>query len=157
VGLRLFRFDTDEIVENIWKKIEFLLRKFADDRITLISKTKSLVLIASILGTALLLIGILTWHANFVNSAGVLFDIAGALLLFVREEWQEIVAGLDIYADEEKYPYGPPSHITRILSEHDERNESDYEVNGLGPHYFNNRAILLLVLGFLFQLTANFM
>lgn len=53
---------------------------------------------------------------KWLNRAGLLFDIAGLVQLEI--------AGLfkffsEEYADDKKYPYGPPSHITREIVDND--------------------------------------
>lgn len=48
--------------------------------------------------------------ALWINRAGLLLDIAGILQLEVSG-W--LNSALDVYGDEERYPYGPPSSFTR--------------------------------------------
>jgi hypothetical protein len=50
---------------------------------------------------------------KWLSSAGLMFDIAGIAQLDIVGFFEKI---LDRYGDEKKYPYGPPSHITRRLS-----------------------------------------
>jgi hypothetical protein len=148
----------EAFLDRIWKIIERLLRRFADDLVTLIARTKRIIFFAALVAAGMFVYGLMSWHSNWVNSSGVIFDICGALQLFVKEEWRDLSSKyVELYGNEEKYPYGPPSHVTRVLSEHDERNESPDYANGLGPHYFNNIGVLLLVIGFSFQLISNFM
>jgi len=145
-------------LERLWKVVESLLRRFADDLVTLIARTKRIINFGALIAACLFAAGILSWHSNLVNSAGIIFDICGALRLFVKEEWRDLSATyVELYGDVEKYPYGPPSHVTRVLGEHDERNEHQFEDQGLGPHYFNNIGVFLLVIGFIMQLISNFM
>lgn len=145
-------------LDHLWLVIENLLRYFADDLVTLIARTKRVINFGALIAACLFITGILNWHPNWVNSAGIIFDICGALRLFVKEEWRDLSATyVELYGDTEKYPYGPPSHVTRVLVEHDERNEQQFEGRGLGPHYFNNVGVLLLVIGFGMQLASNFM
>jgi hypothetical protein len=148
----------ERFLEKLWSLVERALRKFADDLVTLIARTKRIVFLAALIAGILFIAGVATWHSNWVNSAGIIFDICGALQLFVKEEWRGLTETyVELYGDIEKYPYGPPSHVTRVLSEHDERNEVNFPETGLGPHYFNNLGVLLLVIGFALQLTSNFM
>src|SRR5258705_3346515 len=51
-------------------------------------------------------------RSKWVNSAGLLFDVAGVVQLHISGLFDEI---LSQFGDEEKYPLGPPSHITRKI------------------------------------------
>jgi hypothetical protein len=53
-------------------------------------------------------------RSKWLTSAGLLFELAGIVQLVLGELWDYLVRK---YSDEKKYPYGPPSHITRKLSE----------------------------------------
>ena len=54
---------------------------------------------------------------KWLSSFGQLLTIAGIFQLEVSGLFDRVIAGV---ADEEKYPYGPPSHITReIISDPD--------------------------------------
>lgn len=50
-------------------------------------------------------------RGKWINSAGLLFDVAGVVQLHVSGLFDEI---LNLYG-EEKFPFGPPSHITRKI------------------------------------------
>lgn len=49
---------------------------------------------------------------HWLNTAGLLFDIAGLVQLEVSGVFARII---DEYGDEEKWPGGPPSRITREI------------------------------------------
>ena len=51
-------------------------------------------------------------RGKWVNSAGLLFDVGGVVQLHISGLFDEI---LSLYGDEEKFPSGPPSHITRKI------------------------------------------
>ena len=51
------------------------------------------------------------------STCSAIAGIAAALQLDVSGFFERV---LDLYADEEKYPFGPPSYITRELSSHGE-------------------------------------
>ncbi|MEK4034268.1 hypothetical protein WOC76_12610 [Methylocystis sp. IM3] len=106
-------------------------------------------------------LGFLLWSSKLVNSAGLCFDIVGALILFLREEWERL---LEPYSDTEKYPYGPPSYVTRdwfafespdaFLYFDDESGETSPDMT---QYYYWQRGIFLLVLGFALQFIALWM
>jgi hypothetical protein len=49
---------------------------------------------------------------KWLASAGLLATTAGVVQLDVSGLFNKI---MEVYGDEEKYPYGPPSHITRQI------------------------------------------
>jgi hypothetical protein len=51
---------------------------------------------------------------RWLSTAGLLFDLAGVVQLYISGL---IEAWLNRFADTTKYPGGPPSHVTRWLSE----------------------------------------
>jgi hypothetical protein len=51
-------------------------------------------------------------RGKWINSAGLLFDVGGVVQLHISGLFDQII---EQYGDEEKYPYGPPSHITRRI------------------------------------------
>jgi hypothetical protein len=58
------------------------------------------------------------FRGKWVNSAGLMFDVAGVIQLHVSGLFDEIIHK---YGDEEKYPLGPPSHITRKIIDDPDR------------------------------------
>jgi hypothetical protein len=86
-------------------------------------------------------------EARLISSAGLIFDIAGIVQLEISGAFESI---LDEYSDEDAYPYGPPSHITRRIIE-----DPDTPIrNSLYNHLFNEHrtGFMLIVIGFAFQL-----
>jgi hypothetical protein len=49
---------------------------------------------------------------HWLNTTGLLLDIAGLVQLEVSGVFERII---EIYGDEERYPGGPPSNITREI------------------------------------------
>lgn len=107
-----------------------------------------------IAGTICVVITIFTWSPKWCESAGLVFDIAGIVQLEVSgffDKW------LEKYADLEKYPGGPPSQVTRQIFEI-ENPEKPVSSWFWTTAYFDHRAgFWLLVAGFAFQLTANWL
>jgi hypothetical protein len=83
---------------------------------TLRFEYRVLLVILLILAVACLLIGWLyappELRGKWVNSAGLMFDVGGVVQLHISGLFDEIVQK---YGNEEKYPFGPPSHITRRI------------------------------------------
>lgn len=138
-----------------WRIVERLLFLFADDRLTLARRTRFLIHGLLIFSTVVFACGIAQWKSAYVNSAGIVLDICGALRLFLKEEWDDI---LQYYADTNAYPYGPPSYIMREYFADDTSPALiEDEKARLSGHYYANRGVLMLVLGFSLQLLSNLM
>lgn len=113
---------------------------------------KTFLCILLIAGTISLVVAFFTWSPKWCESAGLIFDIAGIIQLEVSgffDKW------LEKYADEEKYPYGPPSRITRQIVDDTEKPIRNWIQH---TFFFEHRmGLWLLVLGFMFQLAANWL
>lgn len=83
---------------------------------------------------------------KWLTSAGLLFDIAGIVQLEISGLFDEI---LEEYGDDEKYPYGPPSHITRQIIDNPDTPIRTWLRN---TAFFDRRTgFKLIVVGFAFQ------
>ena len=51
---------------------------------------------------------------KMLSSSGMLFALSGLMQLEVSGLFEDVISP---YADEDRYPYGPPHHITRIMTE----------------------------------------
>ena len=107
----------------------------------------TLLLVASV--AALLMALLSVDHARWLSTASILIGLAGIVQLEISglfERW------MDRYGDAEKYPYGPPSHITRQIID----NPDTPIRNALRQHaWFEKRTgFLLIVFGGLLQLAA---
>lgn len=78
-----------------------------------LNRPKAILLLALLIGACVSLALALVWdRGHWLSSAGLLFDLAGIVQLEISglfERW------LVKYSHEQKYPYGPPSHITRRI------------------------------------------
>ena len=85
-------------------------------RDTLRFEYKALLIVLLILAGICLVVGwffpVPGFRGKWVNSAGLMFDVGGVIQLHISGLFDKLV---DEYGDEEKYPYGPPSHITRRI------------------------------------------
>jgi len=101
-------------------------------------------------GVACAVMGVRYPSARLIESAGLIFDIAGIVQLEISGLFEKF---LNKYSDEKKYPYGPPSHITRRIIDDAEKPVQTWILNQI--FYEHRSGFWLLVLGFLFQLLAN--
>lgn len=87
--------------------------------------------------------------AKLMGSSGLVFDIAGIIQLEVSgvfDKW------LEHYGDIEKYPYGPPSHITRQIIDNP---DTPFRTGARNVLFFeHSTGIKLLLAGFVLQLSA---
>jgi hypothetical protein len=85
-----------------------------------------------------------------IHSAGLLFDVGGVVQLHISGLFDLI---MEQYGDEERYPYGPPSHITRRIID----NPGEPVRMWLRTFLFfdTNTGFYLLLAGFAFQLVGT--
>lgn len=87
--------------------------------------------------------------AKWVGTSGLLATITGVVQLEVSGLFEKI---LTHYGDAEKYPYGPPSHITREIIDDPDRSFATWLRNTC---YFDTRTgFWLIVLGTMTQVLA---
>jgi hypothetical protein len=89
-------------------------------------------------------------RGKWVNSAGLLLDVGGVVQLHISGLFDEIISE---YGDETKYPFGPPSNITRRIIDDPEAPVRSW----LGSFLFlqKNTGFYLLLVGFAFQLLGT--
>jgi hypothetical protein len=89
---------------------------------------------------------------RWLTSAGLLFDIAGIVQLEISGLFDEIIRE---YGDVEKYPYGPPSRITRDIIDDPDAKARTWLRN---TFYFERRTgFKLLLVGFAFQYLGDWL
>lgn len=99
-------------------------------------------------GLYLLFVGGVT-AGKWLTSAGLLATAAGVVQLEVSGLFQKI---MEFYGDEEKFPYGPPSHITRQIIDNPDKPFATWVRNKC---FFNVRTgFWLIVIGTLVQVLA---
>jgi hypothetical protein len=90
--------------------------------------------------------------SRWITSAGLMLDMAGIVQLEIAGLFDRIAAE---YFDEKRYPYGPPSHITREIIDNPDAPIRTGIRNAL---YFNPRTgFWFLVGGFAFQLLGGWL
>jgi hypothetical protein len=115
-----------------------------------LNRSKALLLLALIIGACTCLSLALIWdRSKWLTSAGLMFDLAGIVQLEISGLFGRII---DEYDDEKKYPYGPPSHITRKIIDNPDRPVRTHLRNTL---FFELRTgFRLIVLGCALQLAG---
>ncbi|MCA6101213.1 hypothetical protein [Bradyrhizobium australafricanum] len=98
-------------------------------------------------------VGLTQWShvtiAKLIGSSGLCLDIAGIIQLEISGAFDKL---MDQYGDIERYPYGPPSRITRQIVDDAEAPIRTAIRNTL--FFEHQTAIRLLVVGFFLQLSS---
>ena len=90
--------------------------------------------------------------ARWLATAGLLATVNGVLQIDYSELFQRLI---EHYTDEVKYPYGPPSHITREIIDNPERQFAMWLRRVL---FFDPRTGLwLIIFGTLVQAAASWL
>ncbi|UPK31251.1 hypothetical protein [Bradyrhizobium sp. 195] len=89
-------------------------------------------------------------RGKWINSAGLLFDVSGVIQLHISGLFEDI---LRHFGDEEKFPYGPPSNITRKIIDNPDVPVRMWLRNNL--FFEATTAFYLLLAGFVFQLIGT--
>lgn len=112
-----------------------------------IAKT-ALVIVLALAAFSLVTSALLT-SSKWLTTAGLLLDIAGLIQLDISGVFERI---FEEYNDVDKYPFGPPSTITRQVIDHPDRPIR----NALRIHAFQRgrTGFVIIVLGCVAQLAA---
>jgi hypothetical protein len=136
---------------SVWKRfIDPALRKFAGDEIVFMRRARGVIQIMLLAATILIPAAIFYSTAHLLTASGLLFDIAGALRLFL---FDEIHASLSGFKENE---YGNvPSVAMRELIMPEAQGPYDADAPYISQYYFKKRGVLFLILGFLLQLIGS--
>jgi hypothetical protein len=136
---------------SIWKRfIDPALRKFASDELTFWRRARGLIQIILLLATLLVPASIFYSTAHLLTASGLLFDIAGALRLFLFDEIHDALSG---FKENEDGNY--PSVAMRELIMPEAQGPYDSESPYISRYYFKKRGVLFLLIGFLLQLIGG--
>lgn len=133
-----------------------LLPRIAGDRIALIRCCRCAVQVAVLVSALFFGVALGAGSAHPLNLSGLCLNFAGILRIYIGEEWENIIP---MYADEDIYPYGPPSHITREMFTDDNPEVAGElsispEEHSMAGHYYWQRGLLLILVGLIFQFIA---
>jgi hypothetical protein len=131
-----------------------VLRLFASDDLSLYRRRlRPLVTLIVVAAIVALPLAFFFNPVKVINVAGLLFDLAGVLRLFLFER---ITADLQPFLDEKEYPHGPPSVAMRELVM-PEASPNSTDSPHLAHFYYEHRGVLYLFIGFSLQLVATLM
>ena len=129
-----------------------LLPIVAENRLEVFKRLRGLVDLLIWLAIILTIAAPFLHLVKMLALAGLMFDVAGVVRLFMDDEWSEV---LEHFADETKYPNGPPSYITReLFADENPEVAGDTDQNSLERYFYYRRGFLLIILGFLWQAVA---
>ena len=137
--------------DGAWKYVvDPVLRKLAGDELALLQRARGLIQMGICAAFLLIFISVFTNTGRLLNAAGLLFDIAGALRLFLLEEVNVALAGF------KTNEYGNlPSVAMRELVMPEASGPFDANSNHMSQFYYAKRGVLLLCAGFTFQLLGG--
>jgi hypothetical protein len=115
-----------------------------------LDRAKAILLLALLVGACICIaFSFFGGRGKWLSSAGLMFDLAGIVQLEISGLFDRI---LNKYGDEQKYRYGPPSHITRRIIDNPDKPIRSYLHNLL---FFELKTgFRLIVLGCVFQLAG---
>ena len=108
------------------------------------------ILLFAAVGCLIVSFGLPVSRGKWMNSAGLLFDVAGVVQLHISGLFDQI---LKDYSDEKAYPYGPPSHITRQIIDNPDTPFRTWIRNTM--FFKTSTGFYLLLVGFAFQLLGT--
>ena len=133
----------------LWERaIDPLLRLFADDELTFLRRLRGVIQVV-ILAAVILLLAAFKHPTHLVTASGLLFDIAGALRLFLLDELTE---ALEPFKERESLP----SVAMRELIMPEASGPYTAESPHMSLYFYNKRGVLLLFLGFTLQMIGDF-
>lgn len=87
---------------------------------------------------------------KWLNTSGIFLEIAGIVQLSISGFFEHLMT---TYSDEEKYPYGPPSNVTRVIIDNP---DTPLRTGARNLFFYDTRmGAGLIIAGLLLQLTAN--
>lgn len=148
------RYDALEnyVIRTLYGRI---LPSALGSRLELIATFRRMVKLSVLIALALIIGAIIFTSPKLVTISGMLLDLAGLARIFIDEEWEDIA---ELYSDTDKYPYGPPSHVTRELFKDDNPDaigEVSEEVETMARHLYWRRGLALVLCGFVLQLIGT--
>jgi hypothetical protein len=138
--------------DNIWRfAVDPLLRLFATDLLTAMQRLRAAIQIVLTVALALIPVSIFYKTGHTLTASGLLFDIAGALRLFLLEENTQALSG---FAENEHGNL--PSVAMRELVMPEAGPFYEERVgNEMSNFYYRKRGVLFLFIGFVLQMIAD--
>jgi len=134
-----------------WKTVaDPILRAFAADELTLLRRVRGIIQVVLLLAILMLAISPFYSPGHMITGAGLLFDIAGAVRLFVVEEIVRNLAGF-----KENEFGNVPSVAMRELIMPEASGPYDATSDLMSQFYYKKRAVLFLFIGFALQMIGD--
>ena len=136
---------------TIWERaIDPLLRFFADDDLTVLRRTRGVIQVVLLIAILLIPVSLFYSAAHVLTASGLLFDIAGALRLFLFEEVNDALSGF-----KENEHGNVPSVAMRELIMPEASGPYDSKSPHMSVFYYKKRGVLFLFVGFFLQLVGD--
>jgi hypothetical protein len=135
----------------VWKYgVDPLLQRFANDELTALRRIRGVIQLTILVALILIPVSFFYSPGHILTASGLLFDIAGALRLFVLEE---IIHALSGFKENE---YGNvPSVAMRELIMPEASGPYDSSSPYISNFYYKKRGVLLLFVGFALQMIGD--
>ncbi len=123
---------------------------FAEQDLDMLRRTRGVIQIAILVAIVLLPLSYFYSPAHLITASGLLFDIAGALRLFLLEEVTEIMAGA-----EENAAGNLPSVYMREFVMPEGSGPYDAQSPHMSFFYYKKRGVFFLIIGFVLQFVGD--
>jgi hypothetical protein len=134
-----------------WKAIvDPALRSFAADELSLLRRIRGVIQVVLLMAMLMLAISPFYSTAHMITGSGLLFDIAGAVRLFVVEEIEKSLAGFK----ENEFGNVPSVAMGELIMP-EASGPYDAASDLMSQFYYKKRAILFLFIGFVLQLIGG--
>jgi hypothetical protein len=127
------------------------------NRLALLSRLRTLVRALVPASVILFALGCLIKDAFLAGAGGLLMDAAAAIKLTISTEWDGLIEDNPQWTDEELYPFGPPSHITREMFAEDSPEALGDEPpnpDSMATYMWHRRGFIMFLFGAVMQLIA---
>jgi hypothetical protein len=134
----------------LWKRaVDPVLRVFAKDELALFRRTRGAIQIILFAAVVFVPAALFGNAGHLLTASGLLFDIAGALRLFVFDEITGALRGFE----ENKYGNLPSVAMRELVMP--EAGPYDADADHISIFYYKKRGILFLFIGFVLQMIGD--
>jgi hypothetical protein len=136
--------------DHLWARaVDPALRFFADDHLIFLRRIRGVIQVTLLVAALMIPVSLFYSTAHMLTASGLLFDIAGALRLFLFEEVTESLDGFE----ENKYGNLPSVAMRELIMPED--GPFDADTPYVTHFYYRKRGVLFLFIGFLLQLVGD--
>jgi hypothetical protein len=138
--------------DNVWHyAIDPLLRLFATDLLVATQRLRAVIQIVLAVAIVLIPVSIFYKTGHALTASGLLFDIAGALRLFLLEENTHALSGFV----ENEFGNLPSVAMRELVMPEAGPFNEDREGNEISQFYYRKRGVFFLFIGFVLQMIAD--